>query len=167
MKWITLGKPMTSGRDAVSAGFWRGTPAKSHKHRPSVNRPTEPSFSGSRVISGGAAPPHTPHFGDFVLFWGSGGRGRGKEEKFSAVLSWCSQKRLTLNPGAHLTRKSRVSQSTVWKPRMSLCAVLFSGPKVALGHRLMTLIDQWLYAVRYLLESPVVVFWTVSVNGIS
>lgn len=35
------------------------------------------------------------------------GCGRGKEETFSTTMSWCSQKRLTLNTGARLTQKAK------------------------------------------------------------
>lgn len=38
-------------------------------------------------------------------------KGRGKERKFSTILLWCSQKRLTLNIGACLIRKKRVSEA--------------------------------------------------------
>lgn len=118
---------------------------------PSICQPTHrafffwvPSYLGRSCPS-----PHAAFRRLRAILGLRGGRGRGKEEKFSAVLSWCSQKRLTLNPGARLTRKTRVSQSTVWKPRISLCAILFSGPKVALGHRLMTLIN-----IHFLPELP-------------
>lgn len=56
-----------------------GTLAKIHKHCPFVKWPTKPSFGGSRVILGGATPPHSCVSATLALFWGSQGAWEGKE----------------------------------------------------------------------------------------
>lgn len=68
----------------------------------------EPSFCGPQVILGGAAPPYTLHF-DYRNPYSGTPKGcrHGKKGKISTILSWCSQKRLTLNTKGHLTQKEK------------------------------------------------------------
>lgn len=117
-------------------------PGQNPQTPPICNWPVEPSFSGSRVISGGAAPAtHTAFRQPWCYSGAPKGHERGKGGKFSTVLSWCSQKRLALNTGARLTRRKSFFKSTVQKPRLSLGAFLFLWPNVSL------VIGEWYWSI--------------------